>query len=147
MILSNEGADWPMFLGATSSLQADTKGGERIIPESYQSEAAMSVLPAKPIAWLKFVPANVMDMRKSKHALLNRLEEFGALADIGTVDIRRYWKVEPTADAAVIARYSGSDGKDEGGLPALIERRIGQGRVLMMTTGVDGVVWSRPAGG
>jgi hypothetical protein len=135
------GGGLAVFLGAASPVDSGNSR-ERIDPVKYRDPAAMSVLPAKLVAWLKFVPASSMDLRRSTHTLLMRLNDFGALADLGTADIRRYWKVEPTADSIVIARYIGVEGKDEEGSPSLVERRIGQGRVLMMTTGVDGVAWN-----
>lgn len=139
------GGGLAVFSGANSSLAGDSTGVvnfERINPLKYQTEAAMAVLPGKLEASLRFTPARTMDLRKSQHVLLKRFDELGALTELGITDIRRYWKVEPVADAAVIARYSTTSENDPSGPPALLERRIGQGRVLMMTTGVDGISWN-----
>ena len=101
----------------------------------------MSVLPAKPIAQSRHSPEKTIDVRQSKQSLLNRFEEVGALAQLGATQIRRFWKVEPVAEALVIARYAGVK-EEESEAPAIIERRLGQGRVIMMTTGVDGIEWN-----
>ena len=83
-----------------------------------------------------------MDVRKSQHVFLKRLEEFGALTELGITQVRRFWKVDPVADAAIISRYEAAGEDDSAGPVALVERRIGQGRVMMMTTGVDGIAWN-----
>jgi len=133
------GGGLAVFLGAGSLAVFDSP--ERIDPVRYRSSAAMSVLPAKPTSALSHSPEKTMDVRKSKHVLLNRFEEIGALAELGATPIRRYWMVEPVAEAVVVARYAGAK-EDESGPPAIIERRLGQGRVIMMTTGVDGIEWN-----
>src|SRR5262249_4837569 len=46
---------------------------------------------------------------------------------------RRYWAVAPEKDATVIVHYADADRS-----PALVERAVGQGRVLLFTTGFDG---------
>ena len=65
------------------------------------------------------------------------MDDLGVLADLGDVPIRRYWKVEPLPDSAAIAKYGDSTGP-----AALVERRLGQGRVVLMTTSVDGIAWN-----
>jgi hypothetical protein len=136
------GGGLAVFLGASSSALSDTISPERITPASYQSKAALEILPARLVASLTHSPAKTMDLRKSQHQLLKRFEELGVLTELSMTDVRRYWKVEPTADAVVIARYAGTAEDDPAGSPALLERRIGQGRVLMMTTGIDGIAWN-----
>jgi hypothetical protein len=44
----------------------------------------------------------------------------------------RYWNVRPEGQADVLAHYADKDGS-----PALIERTIGRGRVLVLTTALD----------
>jgi hypothetical protein len=137
------GGGLAVFLGASSSLLSETPSVERINPLSYQTEAAMKVLPARLGASLSHTPARAMDLRRSQHPLLKRFDELGgALTELSATPVRRYWKVEPTESAAVVARYAAVVEGDADGAPALIERRIGQGRVLMMTTGVDGISWN-----
>jgi len=135
-----DGGGLAVFLGAGSSALSDSGNLDRINPVAYRSQAALEVLPARLEASLTHSPAKTMDLRASQHQLLKRFEELGALTELGNVDIRRYWKVDPLADAAIVARYAGSD--ENTGSPALVERRIGQGRVMLMTTGVDGIAWN-----
>lgn len=131
------GGGLAVFLGANSSAAAVAQRRDLIDPVTYNGEAALGVLPARLKASLPHSPAKTMDLRNSRHVLLQRLDDLGVLADLGTAEVRRYWKVEPLADAVTIAKYG-----DNAGPPAMIERRLGQGRVLMLTTGVDGIEWS-----
>lgn len=135
------GGGLAVFLGANSSALADAPRRDRIDPLGYRTPAALSILPAHLEASLPFSPERTLDLRKFQHPLLSRLNDVGALTELGITDVRRYWKVEPVNDASVVTRYTGA-GDDETGAPALVERRIGQGRVMMMTTGVDGIAWN-----
>ncbi len=54
--------------------------------------------------------------------------------DFSSVRVYGYRTVTPTADAQVLARF-------DGGAPALVERRVGTGRVLLWATGLD-LAWS-----
>lgn len=131
------GGGLAVFLGAGSAAAADAQRQDRIDQVAYNREAAQSVLPARLKASLTHSPAKTMDLRNSRHLLLQRLDDLGALTDLGTTEIRRYWKVDPLADAVTIAKYG-----DTSGPAALIERRLGQGRVVMLTTGVDNISWN-----
>ena len=133
------GGGLAVFLGANSSATglATAPRKDQIDPVAYNREAALAVLPARLKAELFHRPVKTMDLRNSRHVLLQRLDDLGVLADLGTVEVRRYWKVEPLADAVTIAKYG-----DSAGPPALVERRLGQGRVVMLTTGVDGIEWN-----
>lgn len=136
------GGGLAVFLGASSSALTGVNSPDRINPAYYQSAEAMAVLPARPEAQLVHSPARTMDVRKSQHLFLKRLDDFGALIELGATQVRRYWKVDPVADAAVVSRYESAGEDDSAGPPALLERRIGQGRVMLMTTGVDGIAWN-----
>ncbi|MBS0202644.1 MAG: BatA domain-containing protein [Planctomycetes bacterium] len=134
------GGGLAVFLGTGSSLEA-AAGSEKINPLTYNTEAAQAVLPARLVAALSHSPSRTMDLRRSQHLFLKRFEDLETISDLGQIDVRRYWKVSPVADAVVVAQYT-SDENGPAGTPALVERRIGQGRVLMMTTGVDGISWN-----
>src|SRR5690606_16841488 len=60
------------------------------------------------------------------------LQENEGIALLEAADIDRFWRVEPTDDARILARYS-----DKREAPAILERIHGQGRTLMLTTAVD----------
>ena len=131
------GGGLAVFVGAPTSIQGAAQRREVIDPIAYNREAALAVMPARLKADLKFSPAKTMDLRNSRHVLWQRLDDLGVLADLGDVPIRRYWKVEPLPDSAAIAKYGDSTGP-----AALVERRLGQGRVVLMTTSVDGIAWN-----
>jgi hypothetical protein len=131
------GGGLAVFLGANSAAATNRPRSDQINPVSYNSKAAQSVLPAQLIASLPHSPAQTMDLRGTQHTLLKRLEEWNSLAELGAVDIRRYWKVEPQQASIVVARYSGARAA-----PAIVERRLGQGRVILATTAVDNVEWN-----
>ena len=131
------GGGLAVFLGAPSSVKDGARQREAIDPVVYNREAAMAVLPARLKASLPHSPAKTMDLRNTRHTLWQRLDDLGVLADLGSTLVKRYWKVEPLPDSATIARYG-----DSSGAPALVERRVGQGRVMLMTTGVDGIAWN-----
>jgi hypothetical protein len=126
-----------VFLGAGSAAGVEGARNDRIDPVAYNRPTAQSVLPGELKASLPFSPPHTMDLRHSQHVLLKRIDDFNAVAELGAIEVRRYWKVEPTDGAIVFARFTGDKS-----IPALIERRLGQGRVVLMTTAVDNVEWS-----
>lgn len=130
------GGGLAVFLGAVNSAGTG-KRNDRINAVAYNDSSAQLVLPAKLVASLAFSPAQTIDLRHSQHALLKRIDDFNAVAELGGINIRRYWKVEPTESGIVLAKFSG-----ERGGPALVERRLGQGRVMLMATAVDNVEWN-----
>ncbi|MDZ4673561.1 MAG: BatA domain-containing protein [Gemmatimonadota bacterium] len=54
----------------------------------------------------------------------------GASGALGSARFLRYARVEPTADAEVVAKF-------DDGLPALLERKDGEGRVLLVVAPLD----------
>jgi len=136
------GGGLAVFLGASSAALAENVSRERIDPVAYQSEIGLSVLPGRLEASLSFSPARTMDVRQSQHLLLKRFEELGALTELGLTRVGRYWKVEPGPESVLVARYAAPSEDAAAGPPALLERRLGKGRVVMMTTGVDGIAWN-----
>ncbi|MEX0725935.1 MAG: BatA and WFA domain-containing protein [Planctomycetaceae bacterium] len=107
-------------------------GTDDINPVSYQSKAAQEVLPGKLLAYLRFTPPTTLDLQNLEHPLFQAFKAIGSVGELSTVNVRRYWKVEPFADAGVLVNYA-----DEGRMPALLEFTHGLGRTLMLTTGVD----------
>lgn len=139
----NDGGGLAVCLGeyAASTLSRQRPGG--IQTTSYNSRSAQELLPARLRAQLRFTPAVTIDWRSGQHPLLNRIDAIGAIPELSLAEVRRYWSVEPGPDANLIARYA-----DEPGSPALLERRLGGGKVVLMTTAVDNKVWNDlPANG
>ena len=126
------GGGLAIFLGANNSASIDNAKGDRIDPVFYNSKSAMEVMPASLNAVLPFAPAETIDFRNVQHTLIRRLDELGALTELGAISIQRHWKVTPNENGIVVAKYG-----DKRGAPALLERRIGQGRVILLTTSVD----------
>lgn len=98
----------------------------------YNSETARSVLPAELVGALNFRPANSLDLKDTTHPLIKKFDGPGVAAELMSVDVRRYWKVKPHADAKVIAPFA-----DNAASPAFVERMHGQGRTVMVTTSLD----------
>ena len=55
-------------------------------------------------------------------------------AAIGSTQFFSYWRLEPASDASVLARFSEGD-------PALVERSIGKGKVLVFASSLD-PIWT-----
>jgi hypothetical protein len=128
----SNGGGLAVFLG--SAAIGDAVGVDLV---SYTSDAAKTVLPAELIVPLFFKPTAALDLKNLNHPALKKLEEFGGAGELAVVDIRRFWKTQPYEGANVLIPYS-----DEKALPALIERRIGAGRVAMLTTAADLRGWN-----
>lgn len=112
-------------------------GGSGIRPERYTAADAQQFLPASPAAFLRFVPPEFLDLKELAHPLLKRFEVLGGPGELTLMEVRRFWKVEPAEDATVVATYT-----DARTLPAIVERPYGEGRTVMLTTGVDRKGWS-----
>jgi hypothetical protein len=110
--------------------------GDRVNHPAYLTDQALAVLPGQLGAPLAFRPAEYLDLRDLNHPLLKRFDDWGA-GGLKAEPILRYWRVDPTADTAVIARYT-----DPRQGPALIERAVGRGRVLLLTTPLDRRGWN-----
>lgn len=110
--------------------------GDRVKHAAYLSKAALRVLPGELGAALSFKPAEYFDLQNLTHPLLKRFDDWG-VSGLRSEPIQKYWRVDPTKDTAVIARYTDSR---QG--PALIEKALGKGRVLMLTTSLDRRGWN-----
>ncbi len=109
--------------------------GYRVENVGYQSQAAASVLPGTLTAKLTFNPPEFLDLQDLSHPILRKFADWGA-GVLTSVEIHQYWSVKP-GDAAVIARYT-----DFRHVPAFLEKTVGKGRVLMMTTAIDRRGWN-----
>lgn len=76
------------------------------------------------------------------HPLFRKIREHADRGARGVLEneleVFRFWKVAPTADASVLATFT-----DEERSPALLTRNHGKGRVVMFTTAVDAKHFTR----
>ena len=101
-------------------------------PAAYNSDAARRLVPAElDVSW-KYVPVEYLDLRNATHPALKLFADLGSSGDIGNRGISRYWKLKPAADSRVIARFTG-----EAASPAMVERILERGRVLLLATALD----------
>src|SRR5262249_24027859 len=118
-------------------------GGEELDPKWYWSRAAREIMPGKlvrrltttsedgiPWAWPTTNPPPLIAPFWKWRREQGNLEYLKAG---GQPKVNRFWKVEPDETATVIIRYA--DDKDNP--PALLERNVNQGRVLLFTTRMD----------
>ncbi len=68
-----------------------------------------------------------------EHPIFSAFQGSGE-SSLSSVQFYGYWMVSPTDDSQVVARFSTGD-------PALLEKRVGRGRVLLFTSSLDRV-WS-----
>jgi uncharacterized membrane protein len=115
-----------------------TAGHARIDSIAYGRAVAQTVLPATLDGHVRFTEeAQRLAPKNVSHPVFARFAELGGFGELTSVDIRRIWRVTPAADAEVIARFS-----DYRTSPALLDRRHGKGRTLLLTTAVDMKGWS-----
>ncbi len=104
---------------------------------SYNSPEAQRVLPAELLASLRFRPPEFLDLQTLTHPLFRKFERLGGAAELASQEVRRFWRVRPHPDAAVVVRFT-----DPEGSPAFVEASRGEGRVVLVTTTVDLRGWS-----
>lgn len=123
-----------LFIVLGSAAIGDAVGIESV---SYNSETAKSLLPAELIAALIFKTPAALDPKNLNHPALKRLAELDGGGELASVEVQRYWKTLPYDNSNVLIPYS-----ETNDLAALIERRVGSGRVAMLTTAADNFRWN-----
>jgi hypothetical protein len=129
----SNGGGLAVILGS-SALINEPNGVDSV---SYNSEAAKSLLPAELVATLSFLPPQSFDPKNLNHPALQKLDEFGAAGELAAVEVRKRWTVHLADGATVLMPFS-----NEKADPALVERRVGSGRVVMLTTAADLRGWN-----
>lgn len=106
--------------------------GDRIVQNEYTSPAARDILPAMPARMTDFERDEFLDLGMNAHPLFKKFADWGT-GGLTSTPILKCWSVKPAErDTAIVASYT-----DPRRLPALVERAIGKGRVLEMTTSLD----------
>lgn len=110
--------------------------GDRVQQTAYMTTAAGTVFPGDIRGQLGFNPPEFLDLQNLTHPILKKFADWGS-GVLTSVEMHRYWSIKPDKDAGVIARYT-----DIRHCPALIERAVGKGRVLLFTSAIDRRGWN-----
>ncbi|MCA9077434.1 MAG: BatA domain-containing protein [Planctomycetaceae bacterium] len=98
---------------------------------NYGRDEPQAFLPGKPevhtAPGVKF-----MRVTNDQHAMMQAMAKEDLIGLLESIDIERFWRVELTEGANVVAEYNNDKHS-----PALLERMHGQGRVMMFTTAVN----------
>ena len=126
----SNGVGLAVFLGSNAHQE---QGG--VDGVSYSTETASTVLPAKLGSGQKFPQPAFLDAKNMNHPVLKKLDESSGAGLLAEMEIYRRWTVDLNDGANVLITYS------KPADPALIERRVGSGRVAMLTTAADSRGW------
>jgi hypothetical protein len=118
-------------------------GNDRLSRDSYNSDAAQAILPARLTGNVKLPEPVTLDLRDFTHPLFKKFEFVdGGFGELATEKVFRRWGVQPVKGAAVVAKYA-----DPSGSPAVMERTHGAGRTILVTTGLEGNLSTKRARG
>ncbi len=110
--------------------------GPNVDPAAYLESTAQEILPADLLARRPFEDAEQFELRHLTHPLLRAFAEWDT-SELASVNVTRHWRTEPADDATVIVPYT-----DSRETPAIVERLVGMGRIVMITTPFDRSEWS-----
>jgi hypothetical protein len=97
--------------------------------DPFNEPAPQQLLPAK-LRW-QSRDATYLRLSATDHPALHELVELGDSVPWSEFPVFKYWELEsPADDVYVLAPFAN-------GMPALVERRVGAGRVITMTTPVS----------
>jgi len=105
---------------------------------SYNSEAAQNLLPLELLGSLKFIPPEFLDLENNQYSLFSYFQNLGGTGELSSMEITRFWRIAPANRGQVIASYT-----DSRHSPAIVEQSLGQGKVVVLTTGIDANGWSQ----
>lgn len=136
---TNKGGGLAIFLGSG-----------KINPVAYNSASAQSIVPAELMAKRTFDPPeslNITAKEQGEHPVFKRLCQLSGDAEFSQKPVFECWHVKPAKEASLTAWYTQTNYPAP--TPALVERKHGAGRVVMLTTGVTlktgELNWSRLA--
>lgn len=103
-------------------------GAEAADPRAWEAEPVNSLLPARPLRQARVPEGTWLRPESYHHPILQPLEPYAGKLPWELAPVFRYWQLSaPAGDASTIVSFS--DGQ-----PALVERRLGAGRVLLLAT-------------
>jgi Aerotolerance regulator N-terminal/von Willebrand factor type A domain len=112
-------------------------GNERLTIASYNSGPAQAVLPARLTGNVALPHPVTLDLRDLNRPVLNKFQRFG-LGELATAKIMHRWGCEVTKGAGrTLCAYT-----DPSSSPALVERALGSGRVILFTSALDRNGWN-----
>ena len=112
-------------------------GNERLSTVSYNSALAQAVLPAGLTGNVALPHPVTLDLRDLNHPIFSKFQRYG-LGDLATAKIMHRWGCEvPKGAGRTLATYT-----DANSSPALVERAIGSGRVILFTSALDRHGWN-----
>jgi hypothetical protein len=112
-------------------------GNERLSVDSYNRAAAQAVMPARLTGNVALPHPVTLDLRDLNHPIFSKFQRYG-VGELATAKIMRRWGCELVKGAGrTLAAYT-----DRNSSPALIERALGSGRVLLFTSALDRNGWN-----
>ena len=105
--------------------------GSEWVSDDDQREATVMGSPIR--QWRVPSPGRSIVLDRSSHPALLPFESIGSDVPWQLYPIHRYWQIEPTDGDIEIARYAGTKHS------ALLERAVGAGRIMILTTPIPGV--------
>lgn len=106
---------------------AKASGTPSTNPQGAGAELRAALFPLQRI-WREPDPGTFLEVLRPAHPVFRELSKLAGGVPWGPFRIRRYWQLNLQPEDAVLARYAGSRN------PALVERMLGGGRVVLMTT-------------
>ena len=112
--------------------------------ETFRTPAALAVLPGK-ITRIAKSPDGYLKPGLSQHPILDMFRQIDQTVPWEFSPVERYWQIRELADdASMIVPFSDAE-------PAILERPLGTGRMVLMTTPISdpprGEAWNLLAGG
>ncbi len=111
-------------------------GNERLAVDSYKHASAQAVLPATLTGNVALPRAVTLDLRNLNQPIFRKFQQYG-FGDLATAKINRRWGCEPVKGARTLLTYT-----DPNSSPALVERVLGSGRVILFTSALDRHGWN-----
>lgn len=110
-------------------------GGEKMVePAAYSSDVAIDLLPGVPLIAQTFrdQPPQLTLSNEGHPICRPFAEEDAAAARLSQAFFERFWSYEVAEEAVTVMTFNDPDRS-----PALLERSIGAGKVLMFASGID----------
>jgi uncharacterized membrane protein len=112
-------------------------GNERLSVKLYDSPPAQAVMPAKLTGNVALPHPVTLDLRDLNHPIFSKFQRYG-VGDLAITKIMHRWGCELVKGGGrTLAVYT-----DRNSSPALVERALGSGRVILFTSALDRNGWN-----